>query len=72
MEDIMKIVKSLEKWGLFIKGVIETIKNEAKEQKGGSLTISLRTLSSSILLNALTERGVIRAGEGTIKAGENF
>ena len=39
MEDVIKIVKSLEKWGLFIKGVIETIKNEAKEQKGGSLSI---------------------------------
>ena len=72
MEDVIKIVKSLEKWGLFIKGAIETIKNEAKEQKGGSLPISLRTLASSILRNALTERGVIRAGEGTIKAGENF
>ena len=72
MEDVIKIVKSLEKWGLFIKGVIETIKNEAKEQKGGSLPISLRTLASCILRSALTERGVKQAGEGTIKAGENF
>ena len=30
---IMKIVKSLEESGLLIKGVSETIKNEAKEQK---------------------------------------
>ena len=29
----MKIVKSLEESGLLIKGVSETIKNEAKEQK---------------------------------------
>ena len=35
--DIMKIVKSLDKSGLLIKGVSETIKNEAKEQKGGFL-----------------------------------
>ena len=34
MEDIMKIVKSLEESGLLIKGVSETIKNETKEQKG--------------------------------------
>ena len=34
MNDIMKIVKSLEKSGLSIKGVSETIKNEAKEQQG--------------------------------------
>ena len=34
MNDIMKIVKSLEESVLFIKGVSKTIKNEAKEQKG--------------------------------------
>ena len=34
MNDIMKIVKSLEESGLLIKEVKETIKNEAKEQKG--------------------------------------
>ena len=33
MNDIMKIVKSLQKSGLLIKGVSETIKNEIKEQK---------------------------------------
>ena len=30
---MMKIVKSLEEFGLLIKGVSETIKNEAKEEK---------------------------------------
>ena len=34
MEDIMKIVKSLEEPGLLIKRISEAIKNEAKEQKG--------------------------------------
>ena len=33
MNDIMKIVKSLEEFCLLMKGVSETIKNEAKEQK---------------------------------------
>ena len=37
MNDIMKIVKSLEESGLLIKGVSEIIKTEAKEQKGGFL-----------------------------------
>ena len=32
MNYIMKIVKCLEESGLLIKGVSETIKNEAKEQ----------------------------------------
>ena len=34
MNDIMKIVKSREEFGLLIKIVSETIKNEAKEQRG--------------------------------------
>ena len=35
MNDIMKIIKSLEESGLLIKDVSETIKRESKEQKGG-------------------------------------
>ena len=35
MNGIMKIVKSLEESGLLIKGVSQTSKNEAKEQRGG-------------------------------------
>ena len=37
MNDIMKIVKSLEESGLLIKDVSKTIKNEAKEQNVGML-----------------------------------
>ena len=32
----------------------------------------LRTLAASLLGSALTGTGVIRAGEGTIRAAENF
>ena len=72
MEYLMKIVKSLEESGLLIKVINETIKNEAKEQKGGFLPMLLGTLAASMLGNALTERGVIRASEDTIRAGEKF
>ena len=41
MEDIIKIVKSLEDSGLLLKGAIETIQNEAKEQKGPFLNVLL-------------------------------
>ena len=71
-EDIMKIVKSLEESGLLIKGVSETIKNEAQEQKRGFIGVLLSTLGSRLLGNLLTGKGTIRAGEGTIKADENF
>ena len=39
MNVIMKLVNSLEESGLLIKGVSQTIKNEAKEQKGGFLSM---------------------------------
>ena len=72
MEDIMNIVQSLKETGLLIKGISETIKNEAQEQKGGFLPMLLGTLAASILGNALAGRGVIRAGQRAIRAGENF
>ena len=49
MNDIIKIIKSLEECGLLIKAVSETIENEAKEQKGGFLSMYLGTLGASTL-----------------------
>ena len=43
MNNILKIVKSVEESDLLIKGVSQTIKNEAKEQKGGFLCMLLGT-----------------------------
>ena len=51
MNNIKKIVKSLEESGLLIKGVNKAIKNEAKEQKGGFLGMLLGTLGASLLGN---------------------
>ena len=62
INDIMKIIKPLEESGLLIKGVSETIKNEAKEQKGGFPCILLGTLGASLLGNLLTRKGIFRAG----------
>ena len=59
MEDIMKIIKSLEESGLLIKGISETNKNEAKEQKMELLSMLLRILAASILGNALAGKRVI-------------
>ena len=70
--DIMKIVKSLEESRLLIKDVSEIIKDEAKEQKGGFFSTLLGALGASLLANLLIGKGLIKAGEGTIKAGQNF
>ena len=69
MEDIIKKFKSLEDSGLLLKGVSETIQNEAKEQKGGFLSMLLGTLGASLLGNILAGKGMNRAGEGFITAG---
>ena len=69
MKDIIKIVKSLEDSGLLFKGVSETIQNEAKEQKGGFLSMLLGTLGASLLGNILAGKGINRAGEGIVRAG---
>ena len=79
MDDIMKIVKSLGIARLLIKGVGETIQNEAKKQEVGFLVMILGTVGASLLRNLsgskrvkakIPEKGVMRAGEGTIRAGE--
>ena len=73
MGDILKIVKSPEDSGILLKGVSETNQPEAKEQRGGFLSMLLGTLGASLLGDVLSKclsgKGVIRAGEGTIRAG---
>ena len=51
INDIIKIVKSVEDSGLLLKGVTETVQNEVKEQKGGFLNMLLGTLGASLLGN---------------------
>ena len=46
MKDIMKIIKALENFGILLKGVSKTIKNETKEQRGGFLSMVLCTLGA--------------------------
>ena len=48
MDDITKIIKSLEESALFIKSVSETIRNEAKEQRGGFLGMLLGRWSKKL------------------------
>ena len=80
MEGIIRIVKSLEDSGLLLKGASKTIQNEAKEQRGGFLSMLLGRIGASLLGDILTGweinrvweevkaksqgRGIIRAGYG--------
>ena len=66
MNDIIKIIQSLKDSNILLKGVTGTIKNEAKEQKGGFLSMLLGTLGASLLGNLLSGKGIVRAGYGHI------
>ena len=66
MNDIIKIIKSLEESGLLIKDVTETIKNEAEKQKGKFLSMSLGTVE------LITGKGTVRVGEGTFRAVQGY
>ena len=68
----MEIVKLPEESGLLVKGISKKMKNETKEQKEGFLPMLLGTLAASLLGSALTGKGVIRPGESTIRAGQDF
>ena len=58
MGDI-KIVRSLEDSGLLLKAVSKTIQNEAKEQKGGFLSMLLGKLGANLLGNILASKGIV-------------
>ena len=70
MEDLIEIVKSLEDSGLLLNGVTESVKNEIKEEKGGFLSMLLGTMGASLLGNLLAGKGLHRAGDGIVRAGE--
>ena len=66
MQDIIKIIKELENSNILLKGVGKAIENEIKEQRGGFLSMLLRTLGASLLGNLLTGKCIMRAGEGNV------
>ena len=63
MKNKMKIVKSPEESGLLTEWISETIKSEAKEQKGGFLPMLFGIFAASLLGSPLTRKRVIRAGK---------
>ena len=71
MNDIIKIIKSLEDSGVLIDGVTETVKDEIKKQEGGLLGALLAPLAASLVqpvissvVKGISGQGVKRAGKG--------
>ena len=55
MQDLLKIIRSLEDSGILLDGITKAIKDEVKEQKGGFLSMLLCTLGASLLGDLLTK-----------------
>ena len=72
MNDIIKIVKSFEESSLLIKGDSETNQNEGKQRKSGFPSMLLAEVGTSSIRNLLTGNSTFRAGQDTIKAGQDF
>ena len=64
MNDIMKILQSLEDSNILLKGVTKIIEKETKEQKGGFFSMLLGTLGASLLGNLLSGKEIVRASYG--------
>ena len=71
MNDIIKIITSLEDSVALIDGVTETVKNETKKQEGGFLGALLAPLAASLVqpvissvVKGIRGRGVRRAKRG--------
>ena len=65
MDNLLQIVKSPEDSGVLLKGISKTIQNEAKDQRGGFLSMLLGTSAASLLGDILTKN---LSGKGTIRA----
>ena len=73
MNDIIKIMKSLEDLDILIDGVTETVKDETKKQEGGFLWALFAPLTASLVqpvispvVKGISGRGVRKAGRGVI------
>ena len=68
LNDMMKIVQTLEDSNILLKSITKTIENETKVRKEGLLEMLLRTLGASLFGNMLAGKGIVRAGYGNKQA----
>ena len=73
LNDILQVIKGLEHQRMLVKGLSEAVEDEAKEQKGGFLSMLLGTLGASLLGNLMSSgNGYQRAGASYQRAGEGY
>ena len=69
MDDIIRIIKSLENYCVLTDGVSETVKHEIKNIEGEFLDMLLLTLGASLLWNMSIKKGVIKNKKGVTRTG---
>ena len=72
MNDIIKIIKSLEGSGVLIDRVTETVKDEIKKQEGVFLGALLAPLTTSLVQPVISSVGKGISGKGVRKAGKEY
>ena len=72
MNDIIRIIKSLENLRVLVNGVSKTIKYETKKWEGGFLGVLLGILGPSMLENTLNGKGVMRNQKGVMRARRGY
>ena len=77
LNDVIKIIKSLENSGVLIDGVTEAVKHEVEKQEGGFFGALLAHLAASLVqseisavVKGISVRAIRRAGKGYMN--ENF
>lgn len=65
MDEVIKIIKSVEDSGLLTDEISEAVEIESKQGKGGYLVSKFGSF------NILTQKEVMRAGKGVVMAGKS-
>ena len=72
LNNLIKIITTLEEHDILLKETSKTTENETKEQRGGFSSMLLGTLGASLLGNLLTGKGLYRTGRGIYRSGNGL
>ena len=72
MNDVIKIITSLEDSNVLIDGITGTVKNEIKKQKAGFLPALLASLAASLVQPVVFSAVKSISGTGIRKSGRGY
>ena len=72
INNVMKFVQVLEDSNILLKRITKAIENKTKERNAGFLGMLLGASGASLLVNMLTEKGILRAVYGSKKNNSNL